>query len=408
MDLGLERIHRLLEALQHPEKLDHIVHVAGTNGKGSTCAYISSVLLASQQTVGRFNSPHLLEPRDSIQINGQPVSQDLYDRARQHVAAVNAPIQATAFEQLVATALCLFRDAGVAWAVMEVGLGGTLDATNVFTCPDITIITALAMDHAAVLGNTIQAIATAKAGIMKPGCPAVFAPQEDPDALLTLQAEAERHHAPYVVASPAIWVDASTRVCRVRALTRDVEFVIPLHGDYQRENAAVAVAALAWLAERGRWTWTDEAVQRGMASTRWPGRLDWVEGAMLGSTPLPPLLVDGAHNPQAARALRRYVDRTEPVVWILGVTAGKDIADMLRTLLKPNDVLLAVPFSQPAGMPWIQSVPPSAIVQVRQGHAFDSLRAALDYAARHHAQDYIVLCGSLYLAADFYRLVLPS
>ncbi|ORY98803.1 Mur ligase [Syncephalastrum racemosum] len=176
---------------------------------------------------------------------------DLYARTYQHVVTVNAIIRATSFEQLVATALCIFRDAYVRWAVIEVGLRGILDVTNVIACPDMTIITTLAMDQVAVLGNAVQSIADAKAGIMKCDCPAVLAPQGDPVAYLTVQTEAQCHGA-HVVPTPASWIDPRTRACRVHVFGQDIELTIAMRGYYQRENAAVDVTALAWFVKRDR------------------------------------------------------------------------------------------------------------------------------------------------------------
>ncbi|KAI9312507.1 Mur ligase [Dichotomocladium elegans] len=405
MDLGLERIEALLCSLGNPQDEFKVIHVAGTNGKGSVCAYIASVLQVTGVTVGRFNSPHFLEPRDSIDINGAAVSEQVYEDACARVRSVNEQYQhgASNFELLVASALLLFREHNVEWIVMEVGLGGTLDATNVFCQPQMTIITAIGWDHAAILGGSIAAIAAAKAGIMKSNCPAVIAPQESEEALGVLKSVATEVGAPYQLAPSAAWVPGRTIV-----------YPVPLRGDFQRANSATAVIALMWLRERGELAFSDAQLQQGMATTRWPGRLDEVHAPVLkkGNRPLPTVLVDGAHNPPAVSALSHYVrdaEQDRPVTWIVGITQGKEIDEMLSTLLRSQDTLLAVPFSQPKDMPWIHCIDPQEIRDhaakiVSDARAFDTLDDAL-LALPSAPAPQIVLCGSLYLVADFYRLL---
>ncbi|KAI9492134.1 Mur ligase [Zychaea mexicana] len=364
MDLGLERIQSLLKALGDPQDQLQAIHVAGTNGKGSVCAYTASVLRQLGLTVGRFNSPHLLEPHDSIHVNDGPVSKTEYERTCAHVEHVNKEHQLSAspFEQLVAAALCIFSEHKLDWIVIEVGLGGTLDATNVFKQPKITIITAIGLDHAAILGGTIESIAKAKAGIMKSGCRAVLAPQEEPNVVETLIDEAHRVGAPYKLAKEAER-DGADGAFRLDLDEHLYRYTVPLRGDYQRANSATAITALTWLRETGDVQFTDEQLKEGVARTRWPGRLEHIPSGVVKGIKLPSILVDGAHNPPATRALRKYVDSLNPqtVVWVIGVTSGKNIDEMLQILLRPQDTLFAVPFSQPVGMPWIQSVPPSEI-----------------------------------------------
>ncbi|KAI8145574.1 Mur ligase [Fennellomyces sp. T-0311] len=363
MDLGLERIQSLLNALGNPQDQLRVIHVAGTNGKGSVCAYTASVLRQLGLAVGRFNSPHLLEPHDSIQINNSPVSKDEYKNTCAHVERVNNENQlaASSFEQLVASALCIFRNHKLDWVVIEVGLGGALDATNVFKQPNMTVVTAIGWDHAGILGGTIESIAQAKAGIMKQGCPAVFAPQDDPSVLNTLVKYAETVGAPWKLVKEAEW--EGDGACRLDLNGQVHRYPVPLRGDYQRANSAAAVTALVWLRDVGEIQFTETQLQEGMAATRWPGRLEHIPKPIVNGLELPSILVDGAHNPPATRALRKHVDYLCPqsVIWIIGATTGKDIDEMLQILLRPQDTVLAVPFSQPDGMPWIQCVSPTEI-----------------------------------------------
>ncbi|KAL9538159.1 hypothetical protein MBANPS3_011150 [Mucor bainieri] len=405
MNFGLERIHSLLEALNRPDERTHIVHVAGTNGKGSvTCGY----------SVGRFNSPHLIEPRDSINVNGQAVSQTLYDEAFAHVHRLNTDgaIGASSFECLVGAAFYVFDKAQLDFVVLEVGLGGLLDATNAIRHPAMTVITAIGMDHAHVLGHTIEEIASAKAGIMKPGCPVVIAPQDTDSVRATLTQHADRTGSPHTVAQPAVFV--RPHVCQLDVNEARYTYPIRLMGDYQRMNSATAVTALDWMHRLGLIAMTPEQLATGMHETRWPGRLDWVDDPALQTKyGLKQILVDGAHNPPATAALRSYIDSLEKrrVVWIIGSTAGKDLHDMMAALIRPEDAVYAVPFSQPAGMPWIQSSVPSDIAREAQAAQTVECCSGLDDALGKAGSvcregDVAVLCGSLYLVADLYRTLL--
>lgn len=415
MNFGLERTRRLLDALNKPDERTKIIHVAGTNGKGSICAYISTVLHTCGYSVGRFNSPHLIEPRDSFNIDGEAVSQAAYEEAAEHVRELNAScsIGASSFECLVATAFYLFDKAHVEFVVLEVGLGGREDATNAIQRPVMAIIASIGIDHAQILGNTLQAIASAKAGIMKPQCPVVIAPQDQEAALETLVNHAKETRCPYVLVRPSEWV--GDQLCQLQITSKQYTYPIRLHGDYQRMNSATAVTALDWLARLGLIHLTEEHVSAGMGNTRWRGRLDWItstEVPSLKAFQLDRILVDGAHNSPAAIALHNYVEslRKKKVIWIMGATVGKDVGDMLNTLVQADDILLTVSFSQPQGMPWIQSMDPCDMIRQtdKEATGCTSLKQALEKAGSICGQeDLVVLCGSLYLAADLYRLLTP-
>ncbi|KAI8332142.1 Mur ligase [Chlamydoabsidia padenii] len=445
MDFGLDRIYKLLEHLGNPHEKLSVIHVAGTNGKGSVCAYITRVLLQAGYKVGRFNSPHLIAPHDSVQINGDAVNANLFEESSQAVITINNNhhVGASSFEILVGTALSLFvkhqESQGLDFVVVEVGLGGLLDATNVFPSPVMTVITSIGMDHMGVLGNSIGEIAGAKAGIMKKGCPVVIAPQAEPMAETTLVDCARALDISCVVMVPGsatnqlggdhltggqqIHLEHTPKdITKGTALPLiNVDYTVALQGDYQRENSATAVMALEWMTHLGLVTVSKDILQKGMANTRWPGRLDWIDTTLVSTTTtFPRLLVDGAHNPPACRELRRYVNqvldrhRLDRVIWIIGVTTGKSLNDMLPTLIRDNDVILTVPFSQPEGMPWIQCVDPVTLAQhadyaenQKQALPQVSLQDALLAASSlyHQETDLVVLCGSLYLVADLYRSV---
>jgi dihydrofolate synthase/folylpolyglutamate synthase len=329
--LGLERIRSLLEGLGHPERACRSVHVAGTNGKGSVCAMIESSLRAAGYRTGLFTSPHLVEPTERIQIGGAPVPREEFARAFSvvHGKAVEMldsgqlDAHPTYFETVTAMAFVLFRDFAVEIAVIEVGLGGRLDATNVIE-PELCVITPVDYDHEAWLGNSLHAIAGEKAGILKPGVPAVFARQHEEALGRLMEVAAERG---VFVRHTRDWrlrdLELHARGARfVAAGSQSISIECPLAGEHQVENALTAVAALDALGVPA------PAIVSGIRATRWPGRLEQVAVN-------PDIILDGAHNPAGLRALASYIRRFysgRQVRIIYGSMRDKSIDETVDTL----------------------------------------------------------------------------
>ncbi len=401
---GLERITTLLNALGNPQQLPRIVHVAGTNGKGSTCAMIESGLRASGLRTGLFTSPHLVEPTERVRIDGCPVSaaefSAAFDRvhacAEQLLDSGSIDFHPTYFETVTAMAFVLFQEKRTDAVVLEVGLGGRLDATNVVH-PELCVITPVDFDHEALLGKSLQAIASEKAGILKAGVPAVFAAQR-PEAQTTLDARA---------ADLGIEVVRATEKWRaedVRFTARGADFVAPpgmpaplriacpLAGRHQVENAIVAIAALEKLGI------SPAAIEKGIARTRWPGRLDRVSES-------PEIILDGAHNPAGARALAEYIRQFysgRHVVMIYGAMRDKAIAEMTGVLFPlVNEVIATAPHQS-------RAVDPETIRALAE---HSSLRTAPDLAsalqiARAGPSDRIIfITGSLFLVGEALALL---
>jgi dihydrofolate synthase/folylpolyglutamate synthase len=313
MRFGLERMERALRALGHPEGRYPVLHVGGTNGKGSTCAMAASALQAAGHRVGLFTSPHLVRFNERIAVDGVPVD-DAALAARIEALRLACPWhdsgredeRLTYFEFATLLALQEFAHREVTVAVVEVGLGGRFDATNAIAAPAVTAVARIGLDHTQLLGDTVEQIAREKAGIFKPGVPAVVHGVQPPGALEALRAEAARRGAPFTVA-PAVHPGP-----------------VGLHGPHQRGNGALAAAALRALAGRGVPV-DDRAIARGVAEARWPGRMEEVGGVWL----------DGAHNPQGAAALAAALlalHPGRPVELVFGVLADKDHAGMLAAL----------------------------------------------------------------------------
>lgn len=406
VELGLERIQRLLAALGNPQNRVPLVHVAGTNGKGSVCAYLATVLGAAGYRVGRYTSPHLVSWQERIVVNGDPIAaENLVHRLKQVVAAID-PSQPspTQFEVFTAGAWLHFAESGVDLAVMEVGLGGRLDATNVVDAPLVSVITSLSREHWQRLGPTLADIAREKAGVLKPGRPAVVGP-------LPAEAEAVVQARLAELGCPAVWpapaVPLGGRQARYGQGDEAITYPLALLGEHQLTNSAIAIATLRTLRAQG-WTITDNAIAQGMGQARWPGRLQWVTW---GEDPKGyPLLLDGAHNAAAAEVLRQYVDswwasqvgKPAGTAWLMGMLATKDHRDIFAALLRPGDALhlVPVPGHETAAPEDLGAIARSLCPDLAQCKVHNSLRDGLSAIGQTSAQ-LRVLCGSLYLIGHF-------
>ena len=385
---GLANISTIVAALGHPERAFRSVHIAGTNGKGSVTAMVDAALRAAGHRAARYTSPHLINLSERFVIDGQPVDEAALASAAGDVRAVierllgsgGLEVQPTFFEVTTAVAFELFRRAGVSIAVLEVGLGGRLDATNVVAPPALlaTAITSIAFDHQRYLGTTLREIALEKAGIIKPGVPVVVGPLE------TAAAEAIDEVA---VANGAEVIRADAADCD--------GMTVGLAGAYQRDNAAVALRLLRILDQRGVAV-PARAVAEGLAYPQWPGRLD-TRQLSDGRE----MLLDAAHNPAGAAALASYLKTAggQPRPLVFAAMRDKDVAGMFAALLPAIGRLIVTRANN------ARSADPEWLAQ--QAHAIapalpieivPSLDAALDAAWR--ASPRIVVAGSIFLLGD--------
>ncbi len=383
----------LLERLGHPERAFRSVQVAGTNGKGSVTRMLSSMIEAAKLDpswgpVGEYTSPHLHRVNDRIRVGGISIADAKLEGLIERFRDLNADIGATFFELLTAMALEHFKDCGVKWAILEVGLGGRLDATSAVPA-ELSVITNIGLDHTEYLGDTLESIAFEKAGILRANVPALTGAIGG--ALEVIRARATALGAP-------LWVLGEDIRLEYRNLSLDgleIDLTTPLgsfrgrthlRGDHQASNAALAVAAAQRLGLPPR------AIQGGLENARWPGRLDLVPGA-------PRTLVDAAHNPDGARALARFVNglRIEHVTLIVAGLADKDLEGMAAELhgIAKNVIVTRPSFAPRAAMPEQIAAfyPGSRIAQ--------TVRDALETAAKITPKDgLIVAAGTIALAAE--------
>jgi dihydrofolate synthase / folylpolyglutamate synthase len=390
--LGLERMRAALEELGHPERRMPAVHVAGTNGKGSTCAMVDAMLRAAGYRVGLYTSPHLVRFNERIKLGGEDISDAVLGRRLLQVLH-RAPTaeDLTYFELGTLVAFFHFAEEGVDFAVLETGLGGRLDATA--TClPCATAVTALGLDHTELLGDTLPAIAREKAGIFRPGVAAVVAKQEE-EAAEVLRAEAARVGAPLLREGEDFTLALEGGQLVYRHAARRLEgLVLGLAGAHQRQNAAVALALLDVLEDAGADV-SLEARRAGLREVRWPGRLEEVHGAPL-------VLLDGAHNPAGVEVLRRALDTTyagRRIHLVFGAVRDKAVGAMLAQLLPRMASCTLTPLDTP------RSFEPRDFLALARGHCAEvhlaaSPKEALQEAlARAGKEDVVLAAGSLYL-----------
>ena len=394
--LGLDRIRTVLDALGRPQDRLRFVHAAGTNGKGSTCAMIESGLRAAGLRTGLFTSPHLAEPTERIRVNGQPVSSarfaEAFDRVHRAVedllAAGSIDLHTTYFETVTAMALTLFSDERLDIVVLETGLGGRLDATNV-VIPELCIITPVDFDHEALLGKSLEAIAGEKAGILKPGVPAVFAHQRPEPAAALARRAAELaipvdRREDWTVSD--LEIDAWQSRFRLTG-SRELQIVCPLAGAHQVENAVIAAMALVRLGL------PSPAIETGIAAAVWPGRLERVSLH-------PEIVLDGAHNPAGARALAAHIERfynQRRVRLIFGAMRDKAIAEISAILFPlAAEIIGTAPAQARALSPDVfRRVAPHPNLRIAR-----TLAEALEMVAGAADDDVVFVTGSLFLVAE--------
>jgi dihydrofolate synthase/folylpolyglutamate synthase len=402
MDLVLDRVWALLDALGNPQNdLPPVVHIAGTNGKGSTQAMIRAGLEAEGCRVHAYTSPHLARFHERIRLAGALISEDALTAILDECYDANGGAPITYFEITTCAALLAMARTPADYTLLEVGLGGRLDATNVVDDPALTIITPVSMDHESFLGDTLAKIAAEKAGIIKRGVPVIVGPQQEA-AMDVIEARATRLGAP-VMAHGQQW---HAGIERGRLVFQDetglLDLPLPnLPGAHQVENAGAALAALRRLG-RG-----DVAAEAALTRAEWPARMQRLtDGPLARVAPDVELWLDGGHNPAAGRALAAHLAglTPRPTHLVCGMLNTKDVTGYLRPLAKVAQGLTAVSIPGEANtLPAAETARIAGTLGLPAAQAGD-VPSALAQIARHTPRARILICGSLYLAGEVLRL----
>ena len=382
---GLENTFKLAALAGNPQDWLRFIHVAGTNGKGSTCAMLESIYRAAGLRVGLFTSPHLVSFRERIQVNRQLISETevvrLIEALQPLFKEFHSDHHPTFFEVVTVMALKFFAEQKCDLVIWETGLGGRLDATNIVK-PLVSVITNIALDHQQWLGDTVEKIAAEKAGIIKPDAP-VITTAEDPEALAVIEKTAQRKNAPLIKVAPAS-----------RLYTAAGTAALPLSGDHQKLNAALALAVVEVL--HGKIPVSDPAIRAGLETVQWPGRMQLIQKP--GGQKI---LLDGAHNVAGAKVLRQALEKYfgEPGrILVLGVLQDKDWRQICETLAPLAVRILTVPVSSERTADARELAAACRTVNATaEIVACDSLREALEEIA---GDDFTVITGSLYLVGE--------
>jgi len=401
IDLTLDRMHRILAALDHPERrLPPVIHIAGTNGKGSTLAMIRAGLEGAGLRCHAYTSPHLARFHERIRVAGALIEEDTLSRTLDTCLAANGPEPITYFEITTAAAFVAFADTPADHTLLEVGLGGRLDATNVIDTPALTVITPVDLDHQQYLGDTLEEIAGEKAGILKRGVPVVVGRQHDA-ALEVIEAKAARLGAPVLAHGQhwQVWEE------RGRLVFQDETGLIDLPkpallGAHQIENAGIALAALRALGQG------EDACEAAVTNVTWPARMQRLRrGPLAEAAPEAELWLDGGHNPHAARAIAALLAEMpqRPTHLICGMLNTKDVTGYMAPLAGVAQSLQAVSIpGQAATLPAADTAAAARSAGLEAIEA-DSVMAALEAISAREPAARVLICGSLYLAGEILK-----
>ena len=403
--LGMERIQGLTALLDHPERKIRTVHVTGTNGKGSVTTFLANMLQQAGLKEGSYTSPHFVRYNERICLNGEEISNEDFAAVTEKTKAAldrflaQGGEQPTQFEFITAMAFLYFAEKQVDCAVIEVGMGGLWDSTNIIT-PEVSVITNVTLEHTERLGKTIEAIAAQKAGIIKPGVPVVT--EAEGKALEVIRGAAEANHAPLYVygddfSTEELTSSMDTQTFLYRLGEKELEVAIHLPGEHQILNGAAALTAAEILRDK-HGVLDEAAMLRGMEAARWPGRLERIHRN-------PDIILDGAHNPSGVTVLRKALDEYYPKarrIYVFGMMADKDVSQVSDILFRPEDTIYTVLAHEGD-----RSEKPEKLAQRLHKNAvpMEDLTAAYQRAVSEAGpEDVVIVCGSLYLIGTFKEL----
>jgi len=396
--LGLQNVQTLLECLENPHLDYKIAHCAGTNGKGSVCSFLARLLQASGYKVGLYTSPHLHSFTERIRINGEPVSEQEIVELTEEIRPCCSDIQITFFEFTTAMAFLAFARHGVDFVVLEVGMGGRLDATNIVT-PEISLITPISDDHGQYLGDSLAAIAAEKGGIIKPSVPVVMG-RQDAASFNTLIEIAAEQNAPVQYPGNNYQLTKNGNSYQFQSPDLSLKGIqCPLAGNHQLDNLSQALCAYGYLM-RGQKKVDEQVLREAIIGTRWPGRLEWLVKDSVS------VLLDGAHNAAGTETLCRYLveQGLEGIHWIIGIKKGKDSVAMMAQMLPLLTTVSFVDCPVEAPLPAAELLAQLQILG-GDGLCFKAVDDALDQAVDSGCKT-IVVAGSLFLVAETRQILL--
>lgn len=405
---GLERINLLLERLGNPQKSLRCIHVAGTNGKGTVCSFIASVLKTAGYKTGLYTSPYIVDFRERIRVDGEMITESELEDVTQTVRAEIEKLRTedviiTEFEAVTAAAFLHYKNSGCDFVVLETGLGGRFDATNVIDRPIVSVITSVSLDHVNILGNTLGEIAYEKCGIIKNDCPVVTNSAQNADVIKVIKEQSEVRNSALTVADvSAIKVlDETIKGSDIFYAGRSV--FVPFPGKHQTENCITALTVIDLLKEQGI-AISENAIREGIANTRNPARCE-----VVSEKPL--VILDGCHNEDSARALCSVMEKNlkgKKISAVMGMMADKDIDKVLLLMLPYFAKVYTVTPSNPRAIKADELA--SKINRLRgNAESFENIYDAYDYALEHtDSDDVLIVCGSLYLCSDIYNHIKKS
>ncbi len=410
----LRRMDMLLDKLGKPQDFAKFVHITGTKGKGSTSAMIASILTVAGYRTGLYTSPHLLSINERIMVDGRNITEEAFARLttlmKPEVEAVNDFGQygrLTTFELLTALGFLYYREVKADYQVLEVGLGGRLDATNVVKNPEVCVITSISYDHMDVLGRTLTQIATEKCGIIKSGCVVVSSPQ-NPEAMVVIERVCREKGVRLIrVGEDITWRSKSFspdgQSFSLSGITGDYELAIPLVGEHQLENAAAAVEAVTVLAERGAKI-SQEQVTKGLRCVNWPGRLQILRR-------IPYVVVDGAHNADSSKKLMKALRQYFPfqrLFLIFGASSDKDLSGIVAEIAPYSDKVIIVRAHHPRAVAPEVLVAKFAKCGVKVVAIEETSKAVENALSQAGPHDLICATGSLFVVAEVMEYLLAK
>lgn len=405
---GLDRIKILLEKLGNPEKSLRCIHVAGTNGKGTVCSFIASVLTQAGYKTGLYTSPYIVDFRERIRIDNEMISETelecVTETVRTEIEKLRSEdIIITEFEAVTAAAFLYYKNQSCDFVVLETGLGGRFDATNVIERPLASVITSVSLDHVQILGNTVSEIAYEKCGIIKNNCPVVTNSAQLPDVLKVIKEQSEVNFSSLTIAdvSAIKIIDDAIKGSNIFYGGRNI--FVPFPGKHQTENCITALTVIDLLKEQGI-AISEKAVREGIAKTRNPARCEVVSDSPL-------VILDGCHNEDSAKALCEVLEKHlngKKITALMGMMADKDIDKVLMLLLKHFDCVLTVTPSNPRAIT-AKELAEKINRFGTKSQSFDNIKDAYEYAINSiDKNEVLIVCGSLYLCSDVYSIIKSS